>query len=78
MIQQSPGARPQSIAEIKGQIQKYRVETVSLQKLRELDNVVVPAGEVTDPLAHEPPQLIGAEYDGSALSAQAKPGSAGE
>jgi serine/threonine protein kinase len=67
MIRQDPAERPQSIAEVKTLIQRHRAEAVSLQRLRELDKVVVPIGEVSDPLAHQPPKLIGAEYDAGTL-----------
>ncbi|WP_332768499.1 serine/threonine-protein kinase [Phenylobacterium sp.] len=62
MIAQSPDARPKSIVEVKSHIQKYHAEAVSLQRLRELDQVVIPAGEVDDPLAHQPPTLVGANW----------------
>jgi len=67
MIRQNPGDRPQSIAKVKTLIQMHRAEAVSLQKLRELDKVVVPVGQVTDPLAFQPPKLIAAEYNAGIL-----------
>jgi serine/threonine protein kinase len=62
MIRQNAAERPKSVAEVKGLIQKYRAEAVSLQKLRILDSTVIPVNAVDEPLAHQPPQLIGAEY----------------
>lgn len=67
MIRQSAGQRPQTIADVKALIQKYRLEAVSLQKLREFDGVVIPAGEVSDPLAYEPPRLVGAKWTNGIL-----------
>lgn len=67
MIRQRIGERPQSISAVKNLIQRQKAEAVSLQKLRELDNVVVPIGEVSDPLAHEPPKLMAAEHDNGTL-----------
>ena len=68
MIRQRPDERLGSVAAAKMEIQKFEAEAVSLQKLRQLDKVVVPAGEVTDPLAHAPPTIIGAEWNGGTLT----------
>ena len=68
MIQQDKDKRPQSIAEIKRFIQKYRAESVALQKIREFDSAVVPEGEITDPLAYEPPKLIDAQWNNDELT----------
>jgi hypothetical protein len=67
MLSQNPTARPKSIGEVKGLIQKYRFEAVTLQKLNTLTNTVVPAGQVDDPLADEPPTLIGASWENGVL-----------
>ncbi len=67
MLRQTPSERPPSIAAVKGLIQRHRSEAVSLQKLNVLRDTVIPAGEVDDPLAHEPPMLIHAEYDGAGI-----------
>ena len=67
MLRQNPSERPASIATIKGLIQRHRAEAVSLQKLNTLRDTVISAGEVDDPLAHEPPKLIGAEWDGNGV-----------
>ena len=68
MIRQEADQRLQSIYEIKIQILKYRAEAVTIQKLRELDSVVIPEGEVTDPLAHKAPKIISADYNNGVLS----------
>lgn len=68
MIRQNPAERPPSIAAVKNEIQKYHAEAVSLQKLRELDKVVIPSGEVSDPLAHRPPKLIAAKWSDDTLT----------
>jgi hypothetical protein len=67
MIRQAPNERPGSIAEIKGLIQRHQADAVSLQKIDELKKVVVPEGEVTDPLAFEPPRVVGADYQNGTL-----------
>ena len=51
-------------------IQKHHAEAVSLQKLSALESVVIPAGEVDEPLAHEPPKLIGVEWRDGQLTLQ--------
>lgn len=68
MIAQNPNDRHQSINDVKSDIQKYQAEAVSLQKLRRLDQIVIPAGEVDDPLAHVPPKIINAQWDGGRLT----------
>lgn len=62
MIQQDPRRRPESIAALKGLIQRHSAESVTLQKISKIDHTVVPEGTVDDPLAFEPPQLIDAEW----------------
>jgi hypothetical protein len=40
---------------------------VSLQRLSKINETVIPAGAVDEPLAHQPPTLIGAEWDNGTL-----------
>lgn len=68
LIKQAPEDRPTSIARLKELIKRHRSEAVSLQRLRKLDSVVVAADAIDDPLAKEPPRLVGAEWDGQTLS----------
>lgn len=63
MMRQNIEERPQSISDVKSLIQVYEAEAVSLQKIREIDNMVVHVGEVSDPLAYEPPKLVAAGHD---------------
>ncbi len=67
-LQQEPVQRPQTIADLKGMIQRYRAEAVSLQRLSEIQHTVVKVGEVDEPLALEPPKLIGADWNGGVLT----------
>ena len=67
MLKQSAVERPKSILHIKQLIQQHEFEAVTLQKLDVLKAVVIPAGAVDDPLAHEPPKLVGAEWNGGIL-----------
>lgn len=62
MIRQDPARRPPSVAKVKETILKYRTEAISLQKISQIDATVIPAGDVDDPLAFEPPRVIGGEW----------------
>jgi hypothetical protein len=53
---------------VKQLIQKYQSEAVSLQKLNQLEQVVIPAGEVDEPLAHQPPKLTNATWENGTLT----------
>ena len=68
MISQDPAKRPQDIAAVKALIEKYRSEAVTQQKLTAARNAVVPEGEVTDPLAFEPPKVVGANWEAGTLT----------
>lgn len=67
MLRQDPRGRPVSIESLKGLIQKHRVEAVSIQRLSQLAATVIKAGEIDDPLAFDPPQLVGAEWNNGIL-----------
>lgn len=68
MLRQAPQERPASISEIKGLIQRYQSEAVSAQRLSRLSGTVIRAQEIDEPLAHEAPSLIGADWDGRKLT----------
>jgi Protein kinase domain len=68
MIRQAPGERPGTIAEVKALIQRHQSEAVSLQRLSKIDGTVIKAGEVDEPLAHEPPRLVGADWNNGVLT----------
>jgi len=68
MLKQAPGERPGSIAEVKTFIQKYRSEAVSLQRLSKIQETVIKVGEVDEPLAHEPPKLVDAQWSNERLT----------
>ncbi|WP_292625311.1 serine/threonine-protein kinase [Mesorhizobium sp.] len=67
MTTQNPDSRPSSIAVVKDLIEQNRQLELSRQRLSEIANTVVYEGEVTDPLAHEPPKLVGATWDDGLL-----------
>jgi serine/threonine protein kinase len=63
MLRQAPQVRPASISELKGLIQRYKSEAVSVQRLNRLSSTVISAGEIDEPLAHEPPRLVSFDWD---------------
>ena len=64
MIRQSPDERPGSIGRIKNQLVGLRDDFVALQRINELEQTVVPIGDVSsDPLIADPPSLEGADWD---------------
>lgn len=68
MLRQNPKERPGTIATLKGLIQKYKAEAVTLQKLSAISKTVIPEGSVDDPLAFEPPKLIAVEWNDGRLA----------
>ncbi len=68
MIRQNPSDRPKSILEVKQLIEKYRSDAVSRQRISTITKTVIPVGEIDEPLAHEPPLLIGANWDNGILT----------
>jgi len=63
MIKQNPTDRPATIEHVKSLIQKFRADAVSLQKISKLNATVIPASEVDDPLAFDPPILVDANWE---------------
>lgn len=68
LLRQTPKDRLASIAELKQLIQRNQSEAVILQRLSALSGEVVPATHVDDPLASEPPKLIGMDWDNGTLT----------
>jgi serine/threonine protein kinase len=68
MLRQSPGDRPDSIAAVKLQIQRHEAEAVTLQKLNQSQEEVVPAAEIDEPLANEPMRIINVDWSRGLLT----------
>src|SRR6266851_262351 len=68
MLRQNPTERPATIADLKGAIQRYQSEAVTVQRLSKLDGTVIKAGEIDEPLALEPPKLIGFDWENGVLT----------
>jgi serine/threonine protein kinase len=70
MIMQSPLERYSSIDEIKKDLIAHKNEFISQQRLSELKNAVISVSDIDDPLAIEPPQLVGVDWDDNFLKLQ--------
>lgn len=70
MLKQNPAERFVSIAALKVAIATHHSEFLSLQKVSKIDATVIPDGEVDEPLAHEPPKLVGADWNSGTLTLQ--------
>jgi len=68
MRRQSPDERPASIADIKGLVQRYKYEAVSLQRLSQISGTVINLREIDEPLAQVPPRLVNFEWDHGQLT----------
>ena len=68
MIAQSPADRPGSLQQVKAIIRKYSDESINLQRISELNNVVIPVGSIDDPLAYNPPKIVGASWQPQTLT----------
>jgi eukaryotic-like serine/threonine-protein kinase len=67
MMKQEPTERFDSTSQLKTAIAAHHSEFLSLQKISKIDATVIPAGEVDEPLAHEPPKLVEAEWSNGVL-----------
>ena len=68
MRRQSPNERPATVADIKGLVQRYQYEAVSLQRLSSINGAVVKSREIDEPLAEVPPRLVNFEWDRGQLT----------
>jgi serine/threonine protein kinase len=67
MLRQNPSERPASIAIVKDLLQRYQSEAISLQRLNQITREVVKVGDIDDPLASEPPQIVGVNWNNGIL-----------
>jgi serine/threonine protein kinase len=68
MLRQDPSGRPPTIEHVKNQLIARGSVFVEKQRLDSLRRTVVSTKEVTDPLISDPPQLVGAQWDGANLT----------
>lgn len=67
MTAQTDSSRPNSIAEVKAHIERYRSEFITRQRLDALNRTVVPEGEITEPSALRAPQITAVEWNNDLL-----------
>lgn len=70
MLQQERGNRYQDIEEIKLEISARSREYISSLKISELNNTVIPASQIDDPIVADPIKIIDAEWDNGTLTIQ--------
>lgn len=62
MLSQDPNERPNSIREIRQQLNAHREHYLSNQKLSALKRTVIPEGKIDEPLAINPPEIVGRDW----------------
>jgi serine/threonine protein kinase len=70
MLRQDPRERPPSIDILKRQIQIQRENAVSLQKISRIDQTVVRASDIDDPIVANGLKLVGGKWDNGMLRLQ--------
>lgn len=68
MLRQNPSDRPPSIDAVKDLLQRSQSAEISRQKLSAISKEVVKVGEIDDDLAHAPPNIVAADWDGAWLT----------
>jgi serine/threonine protein kinase len=67
MLLYEPSRRPATIQDVKVLIQRHQSWVIGMQRLSEINGTVIKEGDIDEPLAHEPPQLVNYDWDGSHL-----------
>ena len=67
MIKQDSNERYSSIEEVKRDIAHQRQEFITYQRLSKISETVIPEGEIDDPLAFNPPKIVGVDWSGGTL-----------
>ncbi len=68
MLQQRKENRYQNLAEIKLEISARSKEYISSLKISKLNNTVIPASEIDDPIVADPIKIIDADWDNGTLT----------
>jgi serine/threonine protein kinase len=68
MLRQTPEERPASIADLKGLLQAHESEAISLQRLSKISGAVIKCDEIDEPLAYDPPRLVGFDWNDGTLT----------
>lgn len=67
-LRQNPAERYPTIEELKKAIAAHKTEFLALQKLSKLNQTVIPASAIDDPLAHESPKVTDVDWNNGVLS----------
>jgi serine/threonine protein kinase len=67
LIQQVPERRPPNISTVRELLSRRSDQFLARQKISALSNSVVPDTAIDDPLALEPPSIVGVDYDRGSL-----------
>jgi serine/threonine protein kinase len=67
MLKQSPDERPASIEVVKRELIRRNNEFITLQKISELRDTVVPTSDIDDPIVLDPIRLVGFDWDRNLL-----------
>ena len=68
MLRRAPEDRPSDIQEVKNQLIAHKNEFITRQRISQIANVVIPVGELDDPLIFNPPELVGFDWDNGQLT----------
>jgi hypothetical protein len=63
MMRQTPSQRPQTVADLKRLLELHTSEAFTRQKLSQISETVIEASEVDEPLANDPPRLVGIDWE---------------
>jgi serine/threonine protein kinase len=67
MIRFDASSRPSSVAAVRELLRVHSDQFLTQQRISTLTKTVIKSDEIDDPLASEPPTIVGADYDGSVL-----------
>lgn len=68
MLRRKPEDRPSDIQEVKNQLIAHKNEFITRQRISRLASVVIPVGELDDPLIVNPPELVGFDWNNGQLT----------
>jgi serine/threonine protein kinase len=68
MVRQNPADRPRSIEDVKEQMRRAGDLAASAQKISALEDRVIPASDLEDPLIADPIKIIGYDFNNGTLS----------
>lgn len=67
MLEQNPQSRFENIEQIKQELKARGEEYVSFQKINQLEQTVIPTGEIDDPIVREPMRIVDFDWEDGVL-----------